>query len=410
MLAFNPLLKHDFFGGMSGFRRHGMDAPRGLAERPAPAVSSDQIQVTLTQAYQKMQATVESRFPAVNTTDPAADVSAEDNDYSPQAVADRIVGFITDRLAQEKANGASQERLQSLYQQALKGVEQGLREGRDIIDAQGLFSGDTKDTFYQTVNLVADRLQQLGEELFGTDLDTPAADNVEGESTSTVPAPTTSTGFEARSTQVQIERSRSFAMEVLTQEGDRVKIMVNSGQSFSSNQVSYNDSNTSIDGFEASFSSFDNLSFSVEGDLNESELAALNDLFSQVNDVAATFYGGDVEAAFNQAMDVGMNPEQLASFAVNINQSESVAVRDTYVAVQNMAKTPRRNPYQDLFQSLGNFADKTRKSAEALTDKPQAQGNMRALYADLIGRLHSGHGRHQGHGDAFQRFANRLAG
>src|SRR5690606_33124314 len=101
---------------------------------------------------------------------------------------------------------------------------------------------------------------------------------------------------------------------VMTQEGDRVKIQVSSGQSFSSDQVKFNGSGTSVDGFEMSFSSFDSLSFSVEGDLNESELAALNDLFGQVNDVAETFYGGDVEQAFNQAMDVGMNPEQLASF------------------------------------------------------------------------------------------------
>src|SRR5690606_20982458 len=99
----------------------------------------------------------------------------------------------------------------------------------------------------------------------------------------------TSGGFEASRSQVQIERSRSFEMEVMTQEGDRVKILVNSGQSFASDRVRYQDGNTSIDGFEASFSSYDNLSFSVEGDLNESELAALNDLFSQVNSVAETF-------------------------------------------------------------------------------------------------------------------------
>jgi len=278
-----------------------------------------------------------------------------------------------------------------------------------------LFSGDTRDTYFDTVNRIADGLQALGEALFGSDLDVPDATVPDAgtptgdEPTPNVPAPAPGS-FEARSTDVQFERSRSFQMEVVTQEGDRVTIQVNSGQSFSSNQFSYSSDEAIIDSFEADFSSFDNLSFSVEGDLNESELAALNDLFSQVNDVAATFYGGDVEQAFNQAMDVGMDPEQLASFAVNINQAESISVRDTYVSVQNMAGAPQGNPYQDMFQLLGNFADKTRSSSGALASHPQAPSNLHSMYADLIGRLHSGHGRQHGHGDAFQRFANRLVG
>lgn len=401
MLAFKPLFQRDFFSGAQAFQRPGMEKFRGPAERQAPTVNVNvSVESTLARAYDRMQAAVQSRFPAVAEPGTAASAPNTDTqDYSPQAVADRIVGFIADRLAQEKAGGASQERLQELYQQALKGVEQGLREGRDIIQDQGLFSGDTKDTFYQTVNRVADGLEQLGEELFGTDIDVPST-----------PTPTVASGFEASRSQVQIERSRSFEMEVVTQEGDRVKIMVNSGQSFASDQLRYQDANTSINGFEASFSSYDNLAFSVEGDLNESELAALNDLFSQVNNVAETFYGGNVEQAFNQAMDVGMDAEQLASFAVNINQSESVAVRETYVAVQNMAGPARENPYQNLFERLGKFAERVQQGADALLSRPGRPANMQSLYADLIGRLPSDQGRARGNGDAFQRFANRLVG
>ena len=427
MLAFKPLFQNNFPGSMHGFHRHGMDSYKGMT-KPVETLSSsdanDHIQATLTQAYLKIQSSVQSRFPATQEATGTPEVTPSADDYSPQAVADRVVGFIADRLAQAQADGASQEDIQNLYQQALKGVEQGLREGRDIIQNQGLFNGNTKDTYYQTVNKIADGLTQLGENLFGADLDgsdtaagangatdtqAPAVNGTSDAGSTNVPSSNVS-GFQASNTQVQIERNRSFEMEVLTQEGDKVKILVNSGQSFASNQVSYADGNTAIDGFEASFSSFDNLSFSVEGDLNQNELAALNDLFSQVNDVAATFYGGDVEQAFNQAMDVGMNPEQLASFAVNINQSESVAVRDTYVAVQNMAGPARANPYQDTFNTLGQFARKARHGAHALSDSAQSPANMRSLYADLIGRMHSDNGRHKGHGDAFQRFANRLAG
>ena len=400
MLAFKPLFQRDFSGGMPAYRRPSMEDSRGPVGQQSTSVSMESIQSTLTLAYQRMQATVQGRFPAVSETAAPADTSVAANDYSPEAVADRILSFITDRLEQEKANGASPERLKSLYQQALKGVEQGLREGRDIIQAEGLFSGDTKDTFYQTVNLIADGLQELGEELFGVDLEEPPVEEG-GE---------VGGGFELGSSQVMLESSRSFEMEVVTQEGDRVKILVNSGQSFSSDQMRFQNGGTSIDAFEVNYSSFDDLSFTVEGDLNEEELAALNDLFSQVNDVAETFYGGDVELAFDQAMSVGMDPEQLASFAVNMNQSETIAVRDTYVAVQNMAGPARVNPYQDMFARLGDFASQANAGADTIAANPQAPSNWQSLYADLIGRLHSGYGRPEGNGDAFQRFANRLAG
>lgn len=399
MLAFKPLFQRDFSGGVPAWQRSGMPNRGGPGQAETGSVSAQSIQATLTMAYERLQASVQSRFPAVNAPNAPEDTSAAETEYSPQAVADRIVGFVADRLAQEKANGASQERLQSLYQQGLKGIERGLREGRDIIAGQNMFSGTTKDTFYETVNLIADGMQALGEELFGVELDAP-----------TQPAPVAGNGFQASRSQVMLESSRSFEMEVVTQEGDRVKILVNSGQSFSSDQFKYQDGNRSIDAFEINMSSFDNLSFSVEGDLNESELAALNELFSQVNDVAETFYGGDVELAFDQAMNVGMNPEQLASFAVNMNQTDTIAVRDTYVAVQNMAGPARMNPYQDMFARLGDFAKQANDGAGKLAALPQAPSNWQSLYADLIGRLHSDRGQSRGYGDAFQRFANRLAG
>lgn len=398
MLAFKPLFQRDI-PSQNNYRQVQAGNTQQTPAAPVASGSKESIQNVLTLAYQRLEATVQGRFPATKEATAPADASVPADDYSPQAVADRIVGFIKDRLAQEKAAGASPERLKSLYQQALKGVEQGLREGRDIIKDKGLYAGDAKDTYYKTVNKVADGLQKLGEELFGTGTQQPPANG----------STETAGGFKAGTSQVAMERSRTFEMEVMTKEGDKVKIKVESGQSFNSNQVNFQNGQTSIDGFEASFSSFDNLSFSVEGDLNEEELAALNDLFGQVNDVAETFYGGDVEQAFDQAMSVGHNPEQLASFAVNMNQTETVAVRQTYVAVQNMGGSGWGNPYEDMFARLGDFAGKARAGADAVAANPESPANGRKMFADLIGRLHSGHGKGEGHGDAFGRFAQRLA-
>lgn len=402
MLSFNPLTQRDFFSGPQAWRNGLGQHAHGRGPQPVVAnqsVSVGSVQTTLTMAYEKMQSVVQSRLQTVGATAGTVPVANDDQDYSSQAVADRIVGFVADRLAQEKAKGASDEKLMDLYQQALQGAEKGLREGRDIIAGQGMFDGDVKSTFYDTVNKIADGLEQLGKTYFGDAVPT----------TPTAPTtPTTGTGFQASLSQVQMERTRSFEMEVVTQEGDRVKILVNSGQSLSAQQVNYADDNTEIDGFEAEFSSFDNLSFTVEGDLNEAELASLNDLFGQVNDVAETFYGGNIEAAFNQAMDVGMDPEQLASFAVNMNQTETVAVRSAYASVQNMGGPARTNPFEDLFQRLGDFASQVQESNDAVASIESAIENLQSLYTDLLTRLHPGRGEDNGRGNDFQRFMNRL--
>lgn len=414
MLSFNPLSQRDFLGGIQGWRYPQSADGRVLAGQQATTVSKESVQSILTMAYQRIESAVQGRFPAVKAANAPVDSSAAaktstpENDYSPQAVADRVLGFIKDRLTKEQANGATPEKLKDLYQQALKGVEKGLREGRDIIQGQGQFSGDVKNTFYQTVNLIADGLQELGENLFGASLD----------ASSTAPA---TNRIEASHTQVAFARSQSFDMEIVTKEGDKIKIQVQAGQSFDGQLTGLRSDALEAEMVEANYSSANNFAFSVEGDLNEGELAALNDLFSQVNDVASSFYGGDVEAAFNQAMSLGIDPDQLASVAVNMNQSESVAVRSTYASVQNMAGQGANNPHQAMLDTLGKFAGKARAGADAVASNPDSPRNGRALYADLLGRMHSGrsyrggdhgghHGGHHRHGDAFSRFANRLAG
>lgn len=397
MLAFNPLSSRDFSAGLQAFRKEHGHHGRPAVVPSSPSISVETVQSSLSIAYERMQSVLQSRMQTVGAPAASASVENAPEDYSPQSVADRIVGFVADRLTQAREAGASDEELQALYQQALQGVEKGLREGKDIIQSQGLFADEVKDTFYDTVNRIADGLESLGESLFG---------EIPDASTGAV----AESGAAAALSQVEMARTRSFEMEVMTQDGDRVTIKVNSGQAFSAQSAQYADDTLSVAAFEGSFSSFDNLSFSVEGDLSEDELAALNDLFGQVNDVAETFYGGNLEQAFEQAMGVGMDAEQLARFSVNLHQTETVAVRSTYAAVQNMAGPVRTNPFDDLFQRLGDFASQVQQSAEAVSQIQSRIDNLQSLYADLLGRLPSRQADTAAGDSDFQRFINRLVG
>lgn len=414
MFSFNPLFKNDFFGAGRGHHygrqhvhghHHGQPrAATSLQQTQVPATNSTTIQQTLSVAYEKLRITATGNLPAADsgtvTDSKTVAATPEDTDFSPQAVTDRILGFVKNRLETEKANGASDERLQDLYNQALTGIEKGLREAKDIIQANGIFEGEVQENFYATVTKLADGLEALGEALFGTEIDS------EPTPVTTPETAAQSVGYQSR--EVAFQRSRSFEMEVTTQDGDTIKLLVNSGQSGYSNQFALQGDGVTASAFDAGFSSYDNLSFSVEGELDEGEISALKDLFAQVNAVAETFYGGDVELAFDQAMNVGMDTSELSAFAVDINQMQAVAVRDTYVAIDNMAGS-NSNRFNDVMPRLGAFAQQTSAARDAVQSLDSGRLDARQLLRDLVSRLHPDAETEQGNGAAFKQFVESLA-
>ena len=68
------------------------------------------------------------------------------------------MGFIESRIEAERASGATEEELQSMFGQAMKGLEQGLREAKEVITAMDMFDGEVKDTFFATVSLLDERM------------------------------------------------------------------------------------------------------------------------------------------------------------------------------------------------------------------------------------------------------------
>ncbi len=180
-------------------------------------------------------------------------------------------------------------------------------------------------------------------------------------------------------------------MEVITQDGDKVTIHVGAGESLDFRSASQVTPRGSISGFALEQSSYYDISFSVEGDLDEGELAALNDLFSQVNDIADSFYSGNVGEAFEQALAVGYDSDELAAFAVNMTHSEVVAVAQTYreVAEADQGEAVERdgNPLQSIMDRLSEFAAQVLASHDVLLDNPNKPSNQQALFSDILSEL-----------------------
>jgi len=140
------------------------------------------------------------------------------------------------------------------------------------------------------------------------------------------------------------ERSEKFSFSLTTQEGDKVTI---SADSFFQQDSGVLAGNTLGVNF-GSISLADNTFFSIEGDINEDEALAINELLEQVVALADEFYYGDIEKAFNQALDIGYDSSEIAAYMLDLQLTETQAVATTYT--DNQAS--QVNPLIDLPSEL----------------------------------------------------------
>jgi len=85
----------------------------------------------------------------------------------------------------------------------------------------------------------------------------------------------------------------------------------------------------------------EHIGFAVTGDLNEKELQAIYDVFAKVDALANHFFAGDIEQAFQKAVELDVDFSQIGSLNVSMTQTEMKAVQYQQVAMAEYEKTQR---------------------------------------------------------------------
>lgn len=254
------------------------------------------------------------------------------NDYSPEKVAMRISDFVAQGLENARARGASDERLDQMYQAAVSGVEKGFKEATEILDELGMLSEETASTIEQTKDLTFEALAGLA----------PGSNET---------APSRQVSLSAAE---RFSQSESFSLKVMTKEGDKVTIKFDSSATETTSLGYYSDDEASAISFGVDRTDSSNYQFSVKGDLNEDELEALQTLIQDISLIADDFYSGDVQEAFEQATELEMDKSQLMNLNVNMSQSVSYSAVTAYEEVQQM-DNPLGNNGHHLGQLMNNM-------------------------------------------------------
>ena len=305
---------------------------------------------TLAKAYEKLGLRGQSA---------TADYSAFEP-LTAEKVANNILGFIERRLQLDKADGATQEQLQSRLEAGLTGFKKGFAEASEQLKALDMLSPEVAADIGKTNDLVLKGIDDLRSKFItnATAPQTPATG--ENQTVKTAPkAPATLDvpdfvpKAQAKDSYSNYEyaRAREFSFELTTKEGDKVKITASASEGFAY-ETNENSKGKSVNG---SYSASQAMSLQVEGNLSDEELGAINELLGKVNDLAGEFFDGDLDKAFAQAQELGYDQDQIGSFSLNLAKVDIQQVTQAYKAFEPTSTESAAPALSEQLLPLGNF-------------------------------------------------------
>lgn len=292
---------------------------------------------------------------------------------SADEVANNVLGFIENRIKQEADSGASPERIEDLLSQARSGVERGFGEALEQIEKIGLMTDELSEDIGQSFKKINVGIDDLITQYVETEQ--AITRPVDGESEKAAPAVGVATQAEVSNVQSRgvsagyssfNALSESAAIQITTQDGDVISFNLEQIQaSFERGELSgdrFGFESTQMAGQYASGS----YSYSVDGELDEGEIEALNQLMVQIEGMSDQFFSGDFQGAFQSAMELGFDSQEIAGFTVNLSQTsiqqvsayQQVADLGGAEDVGSIASGGRFDPLSQFFDSLQAAFDK----------------------------------------------------
>ncbi len=269
------------------------------------------------------------------------ELEANNSQAPVKTIAKNVLSFVRQELREARNSGASEQELQGLLNQARDGIEQGFASAKEAL--QGRF--DSEPRLERQIERAFNRIQRGLERIDNRFTPNVESDNVQNNTEGSIvnsasgssPSPVRSTQIEFSKTR-NVQASKSFELSIKTQEGDTVSINI---EKFFNKQVSkeatFNDDGFTVN-IDRQVQRGKEISYQVNGDINEQEQAAIDKLIKNVDRLADKFYSGNFAGAFQKATRIGIDADQLANFSLNLQSSRTVEVTKTYREVQGIAE------------------------------------------------------------------------
>ncbi len=280
----------------------------------------------------------------VNKNNPMQSVVQTER-ISPQQAADNILQHVAQGISALRQAGGSEQAIAERLEQAKAGIEKGYKEAEEILKSMGLMTDELAQSIQQGRELV-----DKGVEALASNQPLPSKEVMQAESYS---------------------GEASMQLEMRTQEGDIVNINFNQINEYSSMQ--YASENNGMSRYASEMSAYSETSwqFSVQGDLNQQEVDALNKVIKGVQKLGAAFFSGDLSSALEQASQLGLGSTALASLSLNLQQNEQYQATSAYQTNKASALPDSLQGFAGRLAGFGEQLEDTFKAAQPLAEPQQ---------------------------------------
>lgn len=305
-----------------------------------------------------------------------------------EKVARNVLKFVGGVIRGAANGGASEEKLNGLFSQAREGVSRGFAMAEK--DLAGFMNQEIEQGMTKSRDLIDTGINDLETDIFGRQ-------QANAVSISTLNA-------------VAASEEKSGSLVIRTKDGDEVSFSFESLQSFkASQQLSYQaqisqeqqDSSGELDqqsdtestaaySQQTSYQYYERsgISFSLKGELDEGELESIANLVGQVQDLADTFYNGDIDKAYEEALSLGFDDKELVGYALQLNRTTQTEVLKTYENIQHYNEDNSDNAkYGNVVSPVAQYLEKMMDTFANAENKLASSEDYNALIAGLINEM-----------------------
>lgn len=292
------------------------------------------------------------------------------NVFDFDAVAKNVMSFVNTSLSAAKSRGASTEELEEMLGQARQGANQGIDEAIDELSELLVLDENLTEGIEKARSLINTGLDEAEEKLTNDSNDNLAT-QANSSSLNSHAVAYSSNNFNSQ--------SNSSDLSITTADGDVVSISFSALEANqSSENLSYyqgqDDKEINYQSSSASYSQM-NFSYSVQGDLDKDEMLAIESLIKDISKIETDFFAGNIDEAFNKAVALGYDEEQLSSFNLELRQTQISYVSQTYNEIANYtedANEELNNVVQPVLDFIGEFKE-LQNNANNILDKEGEQ-------------------------------------
>lgn len=315
---------------------------------------------------------------AAPQADPDKDKPATLFDF--EKVAENVMRFVGGAIKSAAAGGADEEQLASLFSQARSGVAKGISMAEK--DIGGFMNDEISEGISRSRSLIGDQIARLESVLSGKTEESEIS--------------------ELKAVSASLAEQNSGDLRIRTKDGDEVtlqfldlrQVSISSQTIQSQIGAESTDSQKPSDApkqsSRANAQTFELSGFSltISGELDESELASIGNLVSNASDLADTFYRGDIETAFNQALELGYDKQELVGFALQLNRVEKAEVVKAYDYVQHFKEDKLSDGEQDKsVKPVAQYLDKMLNVLEQSSQSLQSIEDYNTMINGIVNEM-----------------------